>query len=347
LRNPVSASSGGRGILLHGGVKEGAAVAVTMADVARRAKTSVAVVSYVLNDGPRPVAAATRARVLAAATDLGYRRDRVAAALRSGSSGLIGLVLPDPGNPYFATLGRRLEEALARAGRLTVVANSGYDPHRQADAIEKFLAARVDGVIIVSAAGAGDPAGVARAAGTPVVYVHHRPHRSPTALVAADHTAAVSIAAEHLREHGYDRVALLAGLTDAGPAGAMVAAWRGELLRGECTREAAARLTEDLAAQGRLPRGLVTATDEQAIGVLAAAARLGHTVPDRLAIVSCDGSPDTGFTVPALTVVEQPLTEMARHAVRRLLREPDTAPGSLRARLVVRRSCGCPGPDAN
>ncbi|RTG29796.1 LacI family DNA-binding transcriptional regulator, partial [Serratia marcescens] len=81
---------------------------VTRADVARIAGTSVAVVSYVINNGPRPVAEATRLRVLAAIEQTGYRPNDIARALASGSTQTYGLVVPDISNPFFATLARAL-----------------------------------------------------------------------------------------------------------------------------------------------------------------------------------------------------------------------------------------------
>lgn len=323
-------------------------MAVTMADVARRAGTSVAVVSYVVNGGPRPVAARTRERVLAAAAELGYRRNRVAAALRSGTSGLVGVVLPDAANPYFAALGRALEAALSRSGRLTVVATTGYDADRQADAVERILAAQPDGLVVASADGADDPAPAAAEAGVPVVAVHHRPEGARAALVAADDRAAVHAALEHLRGHGHERIAFLAGPADDGPVAERMRAWRessaaGELLRCGYARGSAARLTAGLAARGELPRALLAATDEQAVGVLAAAAAAGVEVPERMAVAACDGTPDAAFTVPSLTAVEQPFEEVAEQAVAVLLggEEPGELP---RGRLITRRSCGCPAP---
>lgn len=76
---------------------------VARADVARVAGTSVAVVSYVINNGPRPVAEATRLRVLAAIEQTGYRPNDIARALASGSTQTYGLVVPDISNPFFAT----------------------------------------------------------------------------------------------------------------------------------------------------------------------------------------------------------------------------------------------------
>ncbi len=315
-----------------------------MADVARRAGTSVAVVSYVLNDGPRPVAERTRARVLEAVRELGYHRNRAAAALRSGRSGLVGLVLPDTTNPYFAALARELERALTGAGKLAVTANSDYDAPRQSRTVDLLLTAQVEGVVVVSAGGEEDPVTRALATGTPAVYLHHRPPGSDAPLVAGDNTAAIGAAVAHLREDGYQEIAFLAGPTDHGPVGDRVAAWRAatggtEPLRCAYTRAAAAGLFGSLARSGRLPRALVAATDEQAIGLLAAAYAEGVRIPDRLAVVSCDGSPDANFTAPPLTVTRQPLRAMAERAIG-ILGGGDPSAGPLPAELAIGRSCG-------
>src|SRR5690606_1650671 len=89
---------------------------VTRDDVARRAGTSPAVVSYVLNNGPRPVAAATRARVEAAVAELGYRPNLVAKALRSARSNTIGLVVPDSTESFFTELVHAVERAAHAEG---------------------------------------------------------------------------------------------------------------------------------------------------------------------------------------------------------------------------------------
>ncbi|MDI9384478.1 MAG: LacI family DNA-binding transcriptional regulator, partial [Verrucomicrobiota bacterium] len=83
----------------------------TRDDVARLAGVSSAVVSYVVNDGPRPVATKTRVRVLEAIDKLGYRPNAAARSLITGRSDLIGLVVPDVENQYFATLAKAVETA--------------------------------------------------------------------------------------------------------------------------------------------------------------------------------------------------------------------------------------------
>lgn len=321
--------------------------AVTLADVARRARTSTAVVSYVINDGPRPVAEATRQRVLAAAAELGYRPNRLARALRSRTSGVVGLVLAEASNPYFAELARHLEQALDARSKLTLIGNAGYAADRQQDLVDRFLAARADGLVIVSADGDTDVAADAQQAGVPAVYVHNRPATAHSPVIAADNHAAVHRAAAHLHAHGHEQIAFLAGPHDTGPVDQRRRAWHtaapdAELLRSDYSRASGASLVQHLAATGALPDALITATDEQAIGVLTGAWAVGCLVPDDLALISLDGTPDSAYTTPPLTATRQPLLDMAEHAVDRLFNNT-TAPPNLTAELVIRRSCGCEG----
>lgn len=327
-------------------------MAVTLADVARRSGTSTAVVSYVMNNGPRPVAPATREKVLKAAAELGYRPNRIARALRSRTSGVVGLVLADSSNPYFAALARHVEQALERHDKLTLIGNAGYAPDRQQHLVDRFLAAQVDGLVVVSGDGGCDVAAEAQAEGVPSVYVHNAPVGARAPVVAADNDVAVHAAVTHLREtHGLREIAFLAGPRDAGPVGQRRDAWRRsvaglehepQLLRCDYARASAAHLVTHLVADGNLPRALVVATDEQAIGVLAAAFAAGVRVPENLAVISLDGAPESAYTAPALTVTRQPLQAMAEHAVDLLLGRA-AGPNTPRADLVTRGSCGCPG----
>ncbi|AZM47155.1 LacI family transcriptional regulator [Streptomyces sp. WAC 06738] len=326
------------------------AKAPTLADVARTAGTSTAVVSYVMNNGPRPVAPDTRGRVLAAAAELGYRPNRIARALRSRTTGVVGLILADASNPYFGALARHVEQALELHEKLTLIGNAGYSPDRQKHLSERFLTAQVDGLVIVSADGGADVAAEAQRAGVPAVYVHNQPEGVEVAAVTADDDAAVRQAVAHLRAHGHADIAFLAGPQDAGPVGRRRAVWeaavagaggsRPLLLRCAYSRAAAADLTGRLIGEGTMPAALVTATDEQAIGVLAGARAHGVPVPERLAVVSLDGTPDAAYTAPALTATEQPLRTMAQRAVDLLLNGTTEEPPAT-ATLVPRLSCGC------
>ena len=86
---------------------------MTRKDVARYAGVSTAVVSYVVNGGPKKVAPATEAKVQDAIRVLGYRPNAAARALKLGSSETIGLVIPDNSNPFFSLLAHAVEDAAA------------------------------------------------------------------------------------------------------------------------------------------------------------------------------------------------------------------------------------------
>ncbi|MFC4121729.1 LacI family DNA-binding transcriptional regulator [Nonomuraea zeae] len=319
---------------------------ITLADVARRAGTSTAVVSYVINDGPRRVAAATRERVLAAAAELGYRPNRIARALRSRTTGVVGLVLADALNPYFGALARHVEQALAGHERLMLIGNAGYSAERERHLVERFLAAQVDGLVIASADAGDDVAARAQAARVPAVYLHNGPTSGETPLVTADNGQAVEEALAHLRAHGHHDVAFLAGPQDTGPVGRRRQVWQeaagseAVLLRSDYSRAAADALIRRLAAADAVPRALIAATDEQAIGVLSGACAAGLPVPGRIAVIGLDGTPDSAHTAPALTVTGQPLRAMAQQAVDLLFDRATPAPPA-RAALIRRRSCGC------
>lgn len=317
-------------------------MAVTSADVARAAGLSVAVVSYVFNDGPRPVSAETRQKVLRAARELGYRPNRLARGLRGGRSGFTGVLTPDSTLPYYAELNRALVMEVGRRDSIALLAYGIGVEGGEAQALESFASAQVDGLIVVWF---GDEP-MTEAPAMPAVFVHHRPPHAEGPFVEADNDHAVRLALEHLRAHGHERPVLWAGLGDTGPVGERLAAWRRELgesdaepIRSAYTPEAARDVAIALAERGELPSAIVCATDQHALGLLAGAWSAGLRIPQDLAVISLDGSPVTEFTVPPLTVVQQPVTEMAAAAVAMLHgEEPNLA---FQGELIIRRSCGC------
>lgn len=315
---------------------------VTYADVARAAKTSTAVVSYVLNNGPRPVSEENRARVLAAAEALGYRPNRLAAALRTGTTGFVGVLVPDSSIPYFAELTRVAIAELGRRGLLALVGHAGISGVSEAATIDALLSARVDGLIITAF---WREEHAALDLDVPVVYVHHKPASSRATLVASDNTHATLLAVEHLRLHG-EEPDFWTGPEDEGPLGERLAAWRAgatgdaRVFRSAYNPAGAAAVFRHLVAAGNAPRSLVVATDQQAIGILSGAYELGVRVPEDLTLISLDGSPETESTSPPLTVVQQPLTEMIERAIA-VLQNGDGEGEQARGRLVLRRSCGC------
>ncbi len=123
---------------------------VTRNDVARYAGVSTAVVSYVVNEGPRRVAPETRERVLEAIRVLGYRPNATARALRMGTTRTFGLITPDGGNPLFAELAKAIDKEAAARGYVVLQTSADGDPATEQSKIAELLRRRVSGLLLVA-----------------------------------------------------------------------------------------------------------------------------------------------------------------------------------------------------
>jgi LacI family transcriptional regulator len=321
-------------------------VSVTRDDVARRAGVSSAVVSYVLNGGPRPVSAERRARVLAAIGELGYRRDAVAAALSSRRSGTLGLLLPDASNPYFADLARRIEDAAFARGYTILIGNAAEDRDREARHLEAFLAHRVDGVIACLADLAAPLPPPLLRFPERFVLVDRIPPGWRGRAVAVDNWLGGRLAGEHFRAIGRQRLAVLAGPDGFAHVDDRVAGFRSALSGAAHLpvvvaerfdfaggRAAMARLLDETS-----PDGVFCCSDALAIGALGALAMRGFRVPDDVALVGYDDVAQAAMTVPPLTTVAQPTDDIATAALALLLDPGLPNPPRLAPMLVVRGS---------
>ncbi|MEE1737269.1 LacI family DNA-binding transcriptional regulator [Streptomyces sp. BE147] len=341
---------------------------VTRDDVARLAGTSTAVVSYVINNGPRPVAPATRERVLAAIKELGYRPDRVAQAMASRRTDLIGMIVPDARQPFFAEMAHAVEQAAAERGKMVLVGNSDYRDEREVHYLRAFLGMRVSGLILVSQGPSERAAAEIEAWDARVVLLHERPEAIDDVAVVTDDVGGAQLATRHLLEHGNAYVACLGGTESTPAVGDPVAdhveGWRramhesgrsteGRLFQAPYNRYDAYEVALGLLSGPDRPPAIFCATDDQAIGVLRAARELRIDVPGELAVAGFDDVKEAGLTDPPLTTVHSDRPAMARAAVDLVLDDSLRVSGSRRERLkqfpsalVVRRSCGCGEPAA-
>ncbi len=123
----------------------------TRNDVARLAGVSTAVVSYVVNGGPRPVSEATAARVRDAIERLGYRPNTTARALALGSTKTIGLVVPDSTNPFFAEYAWQLQRVATELGYAVLITNTGFDPVVEERSVLDLCDRQIDGLLLAGA----------------------------------------------------------------------------------------------------------------------------------------------------------------------------------------------------
>jgi LacI family transcriptional regulator len=338
---------------------------VTQQDVAERAGVSRAVVSYVLNDGPRKVSAETRKRVMNAIHDLGYRPNKHAQRLKQGSDAVkntIGIVTGGQSynmfkRPYYNLVLAGLFDSAHQlnqhihflsffdALKDPIFFNKNIHPDEISslilmlpkiitetpghEAVLDAMMERIDNIICLEDSIRGLPA------------------------VIFDRAAAAQMAVEHLINLGHERIAFLA-IDDQRKQGYKQALlgrnlpYDESLIRILSNAEpirSAYQHTVDLLEAGKRPTAMFTANDESAIAAIAALHDRGLRVPDDVAITSIDDIELASMIRPALTTVNVPKRRMGRYAIQFLISQRDilssqSASMVLPIELIVRDSCG-------
>jgi LacI family transcriptional regulator len=321
-------------------------------DVARLAGVSTAVVSYVVNNGPRPVAHETRERVLAAMEELRYRPNASARALKLSRTNILGLVVTDITNPYFSELALRMQEHAYSRGYGLMVANTGQDGEKGTTELRNMLAREVDGIAVY---GIFNPETFTLIASSDVKVVSMDWDLTAPNIpsVGIDDYGATREAVQHLRGHGHREVGLIAGTGDmtlrqqswADVMRAHCSPERLEALKvvGEFSSKGGYLATVELLKRPNPPSAIFVSSDVQAFGALRAIHRAGLKIPKDITIVSFDGTNASAFTSPALTAIQLPLDEIAKHCVEKLVEDnPDASVHiTVPHQLVIRESCGC------
>lgn len=325
----------------------------TRADVARLAGVSTAVVSYVVNNGPRPVAPATAARVREAMELLGYLPNASARALRLGTTGTLGLLVSDSLNPYFVEYTAELVKAAARLGKRILIADTFEDADAEEAIVDDLVARQVDGLLFASAFTRFDGSRSLRSAAIPSVMIDCPGPIPGRRTVGSDAAGAAEMLVTHLIEHGRRRIGMIVGTGGFGDPDPRERGWRralrsagladGAIVRVPWSREGGYAGAEALFAADPGLDAVFASNDQQAIGLLRALHERAVRVPEDVAVVSFDGTKEAEFSWPALTVARQPLPDLAAAALA-LLEQPVPARGIHRqfpTELVRRNSCGC------
>ncbi|WP_448062602.1 LacI family DNA-binding transcriptional regulator [Cellulomonas hominis] len=323
--------------------------AVTRDDVARLAGVSTAVVSYALNGGPRPVAEGTREKVLEAVGRLGYRPNTTARALSRGRADMIGMIVSDSRNPYFAELVYAVDVAAQQAGRSLLVINSRVRRAAARDHILALASQQVDGMVVADLLTDEERQMVA-SLDVPTVLVDQFRRAEDVASIGTDYYTGALAGVGHLVEHGHRTIAFAGGdpLVDQREQGWVDALTAAGLPLGPRYRvgfgpENGYRAGLLLAQEQQRPTALFAASDQVATAAMSALQASGLRVPEDVAVVGFDGTTTARYSWPPLTTMAQPTAAMAQEAIRRLVGgSPETGFTSFRATLQVRRSCGCP-----
>ncbi|WP_051580918.1 LacI family DNA-binding transcriptional regulator [Pseudonocardia acaciae] len=324
----------------------------TLREVAEAASVSVATASRVLNGSDHPVSATVRQAVQAAAERLGYAPSAAAQALKHRRARIIGVIVSDVLDPYFAEVARGIEVEAARHGHVTVLANANRDAEEEREKFQVLREHRASGIVFCGSDIDGSP-GTARLAkevnfavreGTRVVTL--APRGFDATKIIVDNELAGYEVTRHLLALGHREVTCLGripGLTATerriagyrralGESGLGAAVAETDGLSQESGKAAMSRLIES----GGLPDAVVCVNDEVAVGALAALWEHRLRAPDDVSIAGIGGT--RAAAIFGLTAVTLPLAELGGLAARYIATEATTAPAPPPAVLTPGRT---------
>lgn len=298
----------------------------TIKEVAEHAGVSAATVSRALS-GHAAVSPDTRVRVQAAADRLGYRPSLVAAAMRTGRTGTVGLVIGDITNPFMTALAFHVEQEVRRRGWVLAIANGMEDPAQQEAVTDMLLRQQVDGLLLVPA-GPPTPRMLSLVGGaTPVVFLDRRPAAEVPYSVFVDPASALLDVARHLAREGYERPAVIAGprkaSTGRGRAKATVDALAAagydvdgvRVVEGDFSQRSGQRAMRDLLEAPRRPDAVIALSNLMALGAMEVMQDHGLAIGEQIGLVSFDDDRWFRVTRPSISAVRQPVAELAAAGV--------------------------------
>ena len=321
----------------------------TMLDVANAAGLSLKTVSRVVNDeiGVRPE---TAARVQAAIGQLGFRRNDMARALRSGQlSRTLGLVMEDVSNPFYSAIARGVEEVTRERGLMLVAGSSDEEPDRERELALLFCERRVEGLLIVPAGNDHRYLLPELRLGTTAVFIDRPPGYIEADTVLLDNVGGTRKGVEYLVERGHRRIGMIGDDAaifttrerELGFREALFAAGipiDDSIIRlGAHSAGAADESARELLALPDPPTAIYAGNNRITFGVLRALAATGK----RVALVGFDDLELAEFLALPVTVIAYDAASLGRHAADLLLQrlEGDDRPPQtviLPTNLVVR-----------
>ncbi len=335
----------------------------TMRDIAQVAGVSQSTVSRVLNDVPTrvPIAAETRERVTVAARKLGYRPNPLARGLRGAPTMLLGAVVRDITDPFFAGAIEALSGAASHHG-YNLVLGHARGRADEALALTAVLETRHCDAIVLLGDLQDQPRLLADVADLPVPVVGLWQGSSPLEVptVDVDNDAGIRAGLDHLVGLGHERIAFVSGrpLGDIRERQAAFTTYMearfgripaGYIQHGPNTLGGGETAMRALLTLQPRPTAIFTSTDTLAVGALHEAYSQGVVVPDELSVIGFDDILLASHTIPALTTLRMPTAQIVGHGVRlaiELARDP-RAPRQggvtvMAPSLIVRQSTAAP-----
>ncbi|WP_167761416.1 LacI family DNA-binding transcriptional regulator [Duganella callida] len=333
--------------------------AVTLAQVAKHAGVALMTASRSLS-GEGYVAEETKARVLAAAAELGYAPNMQARAMKSGRTNVIGVVVNDLASPlinaYIAEL-----SAEVRRYQMDLFIYNAVDDLTSANGrrLDQLLNGLWDGLIFVLPRMSDEYLAMLEQSERPVVLMHYCKHKTSVPVINGDNFNGARDATQHLIDLGHRRIAFIHGSAYTGQSAEREQGYRAALEdagiafdpalveQGDFSERSGTEATERLLALATRPTAIFSANDEMGFGCMLALQRAGLSVPADMSLVGFDDVPVASIVQPRMTTLRHPIVDMAKAAVQELLRRIKNQPGRRQrvefpSEFVVRESSAPP-----
>ncbi len=319
----------------------------TITDIAREAGTSISTVSYVLNDGPKPVSKENRKKILDVVHRLSYTPDMVARGLKRRRTMSLGVIFPDMTNTYFPEILRGILEITQHEKYNIMLRNASQSVAAQNDCIRDLLSQRVDGFIIRPIAGSQVPA-ILCDSGIPFVVVD-RSERGWKRYdsVSLNNRKAISTAVEMLVREGHESIALITGPRETGTSIERVNGFmdasdlhrlredKCRVLYGKYSVETGRDSVHTILNENPGISAVVTASTAITFGAIQELRRQEMRISVEMSLVAYGYSKWLTLLFPPVTTIEQPVVEMGRRAVHILLQCIEKEDSGSRVREII------------
>jgi LacI family transcriptional regulator len=331
------------------------AVVTNLVEVARRARVSISTVSRTINQTGK-ISAATQEHVRRVMRDMGYKPNRVARRLRAGGScHLIGLIIPNIQNAFFADVARGVEDVAYQNNFAVLLCNYDEDAEKERFYLDVMQAESVDGIILPPVHERDAAVLQTAAAGIPIVCVDRALAGAAIDKVEIDNERGAFDAVSHLISRGHRRIGIISGPAASSTGRERVAGYRralseaglpviDELIRyGDFKEESGRRIAAELLKLRTRPTALFVGNNLMLIGTLETICERKLRIPADVALVGFDDLPLATVFNPPLSVVRQPAYEAGRAAAELLLKriqDPKRAASALKLapELIIRGS---------
>lgn len=328
-------------------------MAITIRDVARQARVSVATVSRVLNNTAR-VNEEKRQRVEKAVLELGFTPNQMARGLVQKKTGGLGVLLPSVGGEFFAEFLKGVDVTARDHGYFLMI-SAFHGSLAEMEVVLRGMRLWIDGLIVLAPDG-GEEAFMQLDFGqNPVIVINGNAATSAYDTVNFDNYRGGFLATQHLLELGHRRIAMLKGPSAIYDAGERLRGYRDALLAhniepderlemaGDFSSARGYQAAEELLAMDAKPTAVFCVNDQSAIGLMAALLEAGIQVPKDISIVGFDGIPATQYSSPSLTTVRAGIRQLGIRTIERFLeitQEEQSDPRHivLPAELAIRQS---------